>query len=51
MCIRDRNISEVTNYIISLKGTKPANAKAPQGPKYEETSVKDSVNNESKTTK
>lgn len=46
-----KNISEVTNYIISLKGTKPANAKAPQGPKFEETSVKDSVNNESKTTK
>lgn len=48
-----KNISEVTNYIISLKGTKPANPKAPQGEKYEETSnsVKDSVNNESKATK
>lgn len=49
-----KNISEVTNYIMSLKGTKPANPKAPQGEKYEdkkETSVKDSVNNESKATK
>ena len=49
-----KNISELTNYIISLKGTKPANAKEAQGTKYEdaaETSVKDSVNNENKATK
>lgn len=26
-----KNIAELTNYIVSLKGTKPANAKAPQG--------------------
>lgn len=51
--LSSKNISEVSNYIMSLKGTKPANAKAPQGPKYEETStsVADSVKNESKTTK
>ncbi|MCJ0743740.1 cbb3-type cytochrome c oxidase N-terminal domain-containing protein [Pedobacter montanisoli] len=29
------NISAVANYILSLQGTKPANAKAPQGVKYE----------------
>ncbi len=29
------NISAVTNYILSLQGSKPANAKAPQGEKYE----------------
>ncbi len=48
-----KNISEVTNYIISLKGSKPAGAKEAQGEKYEETnvSVKDSVQNENKATK
>lgn len=48
-----KNISEVSNYIISLKGTKPANPKEAQGEKYEETSVsvQDSVKNESKATK
>lgn len=48
-----KNISEVANYIISLKGTKPAGAKEAQGEKYEETnvSVQDSVKNESKATK
>lgn len=51
--LSSKNISEVTNYIMSLKGTKPANAKAPQGAKYEEISesVQDSVKNESKATK
>lgn len=29
------DMSAVTNYIISLKGTNPANAKEPQGEKYE----------------
>lgn len=29
------NISAVTNYILSLQGSKPANAKAPQGEKYD----------------
>lgn len=42
-----KNISEVTNYILSLQGTKPANAKAPQGEKYEPKSVEDSMKNES----
>jgi cytochrome c oxidase cbb3-type subunit 3 len=51
--LSSKNISEVTNYIMSLKGTNPPNAKAPQGPKYEETSVsvQDTVKNESKATK
>lgn len=30
-----KQISEVANYILSLEGTKPAGAKAPQGEKYE----------------
>lgn len=42
-----KNISEVTNYIISLKGTKPANAKAPQGELYKPESVQDTLKNES----
>lgn len=44
-----KNISEVTNYIMSLSGTKPANAKAPQGELYkaESESVQDTVKNES----
>ncbi len=29
-----KNIAELSNYILSLKGTKPANAKAPQGDEY-----------------
>ncbi|MCY1548105.1 cytochrome c oxidase, cbb3-type, subunit III [compost metagenome] len=43
-----KNISEVTNYIMSLSGTKPANAKAPQGELYkaESESVQDTVKNE-----
>jgi cytochrome c oxidase cbb3-type subunit 3 len=32
-----KQISAVTNYILSLQGTKPAGAKAPQGEKYVET--------------
>jgi cytochrome c oxidase cbb3-type subunit 3 len=46
-----KNISEVANYIMSLQGSKPANAKAPQGEKYEPKSVEDSVKNESSTKK
>ncbi len=42
-----KNMAEVVNYIMSLKGSKPANPKAPQGEKYEEKSVKDTVTNES----
>lgn len=30
-----KKIAEVTNYIMSIQGTKPANAKAAQGEKYE----------------
>ncbi|MNI34017.1 Cbb3-type cytochrome c oxidase subunit CcoP2 [compost metagenome] len=30
-----KQISEVSNYILSLEGSKPAGAKAPQGEKYE----------------
>ncbi len=30
------NIQEITSYIRTLKGTNPANPKAPQGDKYEE---------------
>jgi len=29
-----KNIAELSNYILSLKGTNPANAKAPQGNEY-----------------
>lgn len=36
-----KQISEVANYILSLEGTKPAGAKAPQGEKYESKSAKD----------
>lgn len=34
--LSSQKMSEVTNYIMSLKGTNPAGAKAPQGEKYEE---------------
>ncbi|SFH43762.1 cbb3-type cytochrome c oxidase N-terminal domain-containing protein [Pedobacter insulae] len=45
--LSSKNIAEVVNYIMSLKGSKPANPKAPQGEKYEDKSVKDTVTNES----
>ncbi|MFC3559188.1 cbb3-type cytochrome c oxidase N-terminal domain-containing protein [Pedobacter jamesrossensis] len=35
-----KQISEVTNYILSLEGTKPVGAKAPQGEKYEPANQK-----------
>lgn len=38
-----QNISEVSNYIVSLQGTKPAAAKAPQGIKYEAKAAIDSL--------
>lgn len=44
--LSSKNIAEVANYILSLQGSKPANAKAPQGEKYEAKSVKDTVQNE-----
>jgi cytochrome c oxidase cbb3-type subunit 3 len=34
--LTSQQLSEVTNYIMSLRGTNPAGAKAPQGEKYEE---------------
>jgi cytochrome c oxidase cbb3-type subunit 3 len=42
-----KNIAEVVNYILSLQGSKPANAKAPQGDKYEQSTEVDTVKNES----
>lgn len=44
--LSSKNIAEVANYILSLQGSKPANAKEPQGEKYEAKSVKDTVSNE-----
>lgn len=41
------NIAEVANYIVSLQGSKPANAKAPQGEKYEAKLATDTLKNES----
>lgn len=32
--IQDEEISEVTSYIVSLKGSNPANGKAPEGTEY-----------------
>jgi len=37
-----KQISAVSNYILSLQGSNPAGAKAPQGEKYEEKNLKDS---------
>lgn len=42
-----KNIAEVVNYILSLQGTNPANAKAAQGEKFEVKNATDSVRNES----
>ncbi|WP_233165877.1 cbb3-type cytochrome c oxidase N-terminal domain-containing protein [Pedobacter sp. ASV12] len=41
------NIAEVANYIVSLQGSHPANAKAPQGEKYEAKAATDTLKNES----
>ncbi|RZK55937.1 MAG: c-type cytochrome [Pedobacter sp.] len=41
-----KNIAEVVNFIESLKGTHPANAKAPQGEKYEAKLTTDTTKNE-----
>lgn len=45
------NIAEVANYIVSLQGSKPVNAKAPQGEKYEAKLATDTLKNESNTKK
>lgn len=44
--LNPKQISAVANFILSLKGTNPAGAKAPQGEKYEAKDLKD---NEMKT--
>ena len=44
--LNPKQISAVTNFILSLKGSNPAGAKAPQGEKYEAKDLKD---NEMKT--
>ncbi|MCY1540631.1 Cbb3-type cytochrome c oxidase subunit CcoP [compost metagenome] len=46
--LSSKKIAEVSNYIMSLQGSTPANAKAPQGEKYIPESVGDSVKNEVK---
>ncbi|MGF1926065.1 MAG: cbb3-type cytochrome c oxidase N-terminal domain-containing protein [Bacteroidia bacterium] len=46
-----KNIAELSNYILSLKGTKPANAKAPQGVEYKEESVTDTIGSDNATKK
>ncbi|RZK90839.1 MAG: c-type cytochrome [Pedobacter sp.] len=46
-----QKISEVTNYILSLQGTNPANSKAPQGEKYEAKSAEGTVANDTTATK
>jgi cytochrome c oxidase cbb3-type subunit 3 len=38
------NISAVANYILSLQGSKPANAKAPQGEKYDPAAAETAAN-------
>lgn len=38
-----KQIAQVASYVKSLKGTKPANPKEPQGTLYEETAVSDTV--------
>ena len=44
-----KNIAEVVNYIHSLQGSKPANAKGPQGEKFEVKLGTDTTANESNT--
>lgn len=39
--LNPKQISAVANFILSLKGTNPAGAKAPQGEKYEAKDLKD----------
>jgi cytochrome c oxidase cbb3-type subunit 3 len=46
--LSSKNIAELSNYIISLKGTKPANAKAPQGILFEEVTDLDTANHATK---
>jgi len=46
--LSSKKIAQVSNYIMSLQGSHPANAKAPQGEKYVPESTTDSVKNEAK---
>lgn len=39
------NISAISNYIVSIRGTKPANAKEPQGEKYDPAEEEAAVEN------
>jgi len=41
--IKPKDMQDVTNYILSLQGTKPANGKAPEGEKYEAAAAPDSA--------
>jgi cytochrome c oxidase cbb3-type subunit III len=42
--MKPEDVRDVTFFVISLKGTNPENAKAPQGELYQEPAVQDSVN-------
>ncbi len=44
--LTSKQIAELSNYIISLQGSNPAGAKAPQGIKYVPSSTTDSLSNE-----
>lgn len=44
--LTSKQIAELSNYIISLQGSNPAGAKAPQGIKYVPESTTDSLSNE-----
>ncbi|WP_443943577.1 cbb3-type cytochrome c oxidase N-terminal domain-containing protein [Pedobacter sp. AW1-32] len=46
-----KQIAAVANYILSLHGTNPAGAKAPQGDKYEEKDPEDNAAKEDEQTK
>lgn len=46
--LNPKQISAVANFILSLKGSNPAGAKAPQGEKYEEKNPKDNEMNTAK---
>lgn len=49
--LSSQKISEVTNYILSLQGSNPANAKAPQGQKYDAKSAQGTLANDTAATK
>jgi len=47
--LSSKKIAQVANYIVSLQGSNPANAKAPQGEKYVPEGAGDNTTNEAKT--